>query len=166
MAAHRLNTIIDSDRILVLGQGKLLEFDTPAALLANQKSEFSSMVNETGASNASFLRRVAAGETSLADVFTLAAPSKDLSRTLGPLQQKVEDALNTLLQVVDHGQHAELLNELERNGQSEELWLEYLDQSIDKIQDRCKGLLRKRLGMRRTVSNGVEDNTTVHNNMP
>ncbi|XP_070538168.1 ATP-binding cassette sub-family C member 5-like [Ptychodera flava] len=43
--AHRLNTIIDSDRILVMDQGKVAEFDTPAALMADKESIFSGMLN-------------------------------------------------------------------------------------------------------------------------
>lgn len=45
--AHRLQTIQDFDRILVMGDGKLLEYDTPQALLADKSSQFSSMLQET-----------------------------------------------------------------------------------------------------------------------
>eukprot|EP00761_Pharyngomonas_kirbyi_P013067 gb/GECH01013094.1/.p1 GENE.gb/GECH01013094.1/~~gb/GECH01013094.1/.p1 ORF type:complete len:1376 (+),score=357.92 gb/GECH01013094.1/:1-4128(+) len=65
--AHRLNTIIDSDRILVLEAGEVAEFDTPKALLSNQQSALTSMVAETGSENAAKLRSVAMGESSLYD---------------------------------------------------------------------------------------------------
>jgi len=45
--AHRLNTIMDSDRVLVLDEGKLVEFDEPFLLLQNEDSLFSKMVEHT-----------------------------------------------------------------------------------------------------------------------
>ena len=46
--AHRLNTIMDSDRIVVLSDGNLLEADSPAKLLAKRDSAFFSMAKEAG----------------------------------------------------------------------------------------------------------------------
>merc|ERR1712241_858842 len=40
---HRPNTILDSDRIAVLAQGKILEIDPPSTLLNNSNSSFYSM---------------------------------------------------------------------------------------------------------------------------
>ncbi|KAF5828550.1 P-loop containing nucleoside triphosphate hydrolase protein [Dunaliella salina] len=45
--AHRLHTIIDSDRVLLLEGGMLKEFDTPHALMATPGSSFRALVEET-----------------------------------------------------------------------------------------------------------------------
>jgi ABC-type multidrug transport system fused ATPase/permease subunit len=57
--AHRLNTIMDSDRILVLDSGHIAEFDTPKNLLKNKKSVLSGMVEATGPITAAYLREIA-----------------------------------------------------------------------------------------------------------
>ena len=46
--AHRLNTIIDYDRILVMDKGMVAEFDSPQELLANTNSLFHSMAKDAG----------------------------------------------------------------------------------------------------------------------
>lgn len=49
--AHRLDTIIDSDRILVMSEGRVAEFDTPLALLQRADgSIFRGLCEQTGAS--------------------------------------------------------------------------------------------------------------------
>lgn len=44
--AHRLNTVINSDWVLVLGYGEVIEYDTPQNLLDNTNSAFYSMMSE------------------------------------------------------------------------------------------------------------------------
>eukprot|EP01126_Amoeba_proteus_P060739 TRINITY_DN8075_c0_g1_i1.p1 TRINITY_DN8075_c0_g1~~TRINITY_DN8075_c0_g1_i1.p1 ORF type:complete len:265 (+),score=78.06 TRINITY_DN8075_c0_g1_i1:63-797(+) len=46
--AHRINTIMDSDRVMVLDQGKISEFDTPDRLISNSSSAFFSLAKEAG----------------------------------------------------------------------------------------------------------------------
>ena len=46
--AHRLNTILDSDRVLVLDQGAISEFDSPENLLQNPDSLFYSLCKKGG----------------------------------------------------------------------------------------------------------------------
>ncbi len=45
--AHRINTILDSDRIVVLERGEVAEFDTPAELV-RRKGLFYDLVKEAG----------------------------------------------------------------------------------------------------------------------
>jgi ABC-type multidrug transport system fused ATPase/permease subunit len=44
--AHRLDTILDSDRVCVMDDGKVVEYDTPSVLLNNPASVFSGLVQE------------------------------------------------------------------------------------------------------------------------
>ncbi|XP_068237783.1 multidrug resistance-associated protein 1-like isoform X4 [Palaemon carinicauda] len=46
--AHRLNTIMDSTRVLVLDKGKIKEFDTPVALLKDHNTIFYGMAKDAG----------------------------------------------------------------------------------------------------------------------
>jgi ATP-binding cassette subfamily C (CFTR/MRP) protein 1 len=49
--AHRLNTIMDSDRVLVLDAGKVAEFDTPKNLLMIKNGIFRAMVEKNRSSS-------------------------------------------------------------------------------------------------------------------
>lgn len=46
--AHRLNTIMDSDKVLVLDKGEVAEFESPKSLLDNRNSIFYGMCKDAG----------------------------------------------------------------------------------------------------------------------
>ena len=54
--AHRLNTIMDSDVILVMDGGMVGEFGSPEDLLQNENGLFTSLVNSTGKGSSETLR--------------------------------------------------------------------------------------------------------------
>lgn len=46
--AHRLNTIMDSDKVLVMDAGHVVEYDHPFKLVQNTESTFYKMLVQTG----------------------------------------------------------------------------------------------------------------------
>jgi ABC-type multidrug transport system fused ATPase/permease subunit len=70
--AHRLATVIDADRILVLGAGEVLEYAAPRELLAAEGGHFRGMVQQLGAAQFDELRQLADvaadGDTTLVTV--------------------------------------------------------------------------------------------------
>ncbi|KAF8412824.1 hypothetical protein HHK36_000795 [Tetracentron sinense] len=52
--AHRIHTVIDSDLVLVLSEGRVAEYDTPAKLLEREDSFFSKLIKEYSMRSQSF----------------------------------------------------------------------------------------------------------------
>lgn len=57
--AHRLHTIIDSNRVLVMDAGRLAEFDEPYNLLQNKHGIFHGMVEALGTKDYNRLSQIA-----------------------------------------------------------------------------------------------------------
>eukprot|EP00898_Chlorokybus_atmophyticus_P000774 jgi/Chlat1/1698/Chrsp127S01927 len=57
--AHRLNTIMDCDKVMVLSNGVVLEYDTPANLLSDEDGAFTALVKDTGPATERLLREIA-----------------------------------------------------------------------------------------------------------
>lgn len=57
--AHRLHTVMDSDKVLVMDAGQMVEFDHPHMLLQNTNGFLYKMVQQTGPSMTDTLTKVA-----------------------------------------------------------------------------------------------------------
>jgi ABC-type multidrug transport system fused ATPase/permease subunit len=142
--AHRLNTIIDADKVLVLESGRLLEFDTPATLLKDPSSEFSSMVDETGAANAVYLRKLAYGDIDIQQELeaTLERQASAKAAMLqatgtsfgqGPLMRQVVSSFSTIVDGVE-GRHTDAWKrEKHEFGVSHDLWMHQVAKMVSKV---------------------------------
>jgi len=57
--AHRLHTIMDSDRVILMSAGEAVEYDAPYKLLQNPNSLFKQMVATSGQQEQEHLTKVA-----------------------------------------------------------------------------------------------------------
>ncbi|KAG8803550.1 hypothetical protein FRC16_004676 [Serendipita sp. 398] len=72
--AHRIRTIIDYDRVMVLDRGRIVEFNKPSTLLADKKSHFYSLCKATGPDEFSALspsKLLLAMDATLSDIHEL-----------------------------------------------------------------------------------------------
>jgi hypothetical protein len=77
----------------VLGDGKLLEFDTPAALLKNDRSEFSMLVKQTGTAEAEHLRMMADNVASKVLSVSVETTDEENDEDNNPMQCHEQDPL-------------------------------------------------------------------------
>ncbi|EJC98304.1 multidrug resistance-associated ABC transporter [Fomitiporia mediterranea MF3/22] len=57
--AHRLRTVIDYNRVMLLDQGRIVEYDRPATLLSNPSSRFYALCKAAGSDEFTMLKRMA-----------------------------------------------------------------------------------------------------------
>lgn len=60
--ARRLSTVVDSDRIMHMDHGKVVEFDTPSNLISKSDGFFTSLLNEMGESASVSLKKMIMAE--------------------------------------------------------------------------------------------------------
>lgn len=77
----------------VLSHGTLLEFDSPHVLLSNSKSEFTSLVNQTGAAESEYLRTLA----NIASIKVKSNGDNDNDDLGLPLEEEEEENLRLII---------------------------------------------------------------------
>jgi ABC-type multidrug transport system fused ATPase/permease subunit len=88
--AHRLKSIIEYDRILVMEDGRVIEDDSPANLLSNASGHFTSLVNALGGESAKALK-IKAGQRPI---------SEDVGMHFGEFESDDEEQVESIEPVV------------------------------------------------------------------
>ncbi|THH21147.1 hypothetical protein EW146_g360 [Bondarzewia mesenterica] len=61
--AHRLRTVIDYNRVMLLEEGRIVEFDSPGNLLSDSSSKFYALCKATGKNEFAVLKKMAEGSS-------------------------------------------------------------------------------------------------------
>jgi ATP-binding cassette, subfamily C (CFTR/MRP), member 1 len=151
--AHRLNTIIDCDKILVLELGRVLEYDSPKNLLLNNNSEFSAMVRDTGPENEASLRATALGDANIlakqrqeTNDLAIAAQNKlENGRQInwGPLMEGYRDASHVMRSAWNDHHSNKWDKELDNNGVSQNVWLSKMAELLYQVNSSASAELEK-----------------------
>eukprot|EP00913_Durusdinium_trenchii_P010505 g9850.t1 len=99
--AHRLVTVADYDKVMLLQAGQVKEFDSPGKLLAEKSSAFSQLVDSMGQREAAAIRQIAVStgptQLSLKAKASLARSSSHVELVQESLPYFGSDAVDTLI---------------------------------------------------------------------
>merc|ERR1711871_400417 len=146
--AHRLNTIIDCDRILVMELGKVKEYDTPQALLSNDRGEFASMVRDTGTENCKQLHDIAFGRTTASqrerqDSLATEGATKLLTKQsfVSPMMTHVQAAVTSFRNAWVDRHNSEWKAELESAATPYNAWIERMSTMLSEVNTTASSAL-------------------------
>uniref|UniRef100_A0A7S3A6C5 Probable ATP-dependent transporter ycf16 n=2 Tax=Rhodosorus marinus TaxID=101924 RepID=A0A7S3A6C5_9RHOD len=138
--AHRINTIITYDKILLLDAGRIKEFDTPSALLSDPNSIFSSLIDELGPTMAGKMRSIARGsqadlmqvqasaEASVQGQVPQRAPGDEMSR-----KEVVRRAYVDMRNAIVNNESVDWIEELHKTKTGKEEWKSQLRGMVEKL---------------------------------
>uniref|UniRef100_A0A7R9HAE0 Uncharacterized protein n=2 Tax=Timema TaxID=61471 RepID=A0A7R9HAE0_TIMPO len=96
--AHRLNTIMDSDRVIVMSNGRVEEVDHPHILLRNKEGTFFKMVDKVGPSLSRQLAMVAEKEVVVRVSYSFLMSSNRVKHRSGDWPLSLQDMNTNILE--------------------------------------------------------------------